>query len=168
MIPLPLSRRPLDWALIGFFAINLGFTTYVVSLEQIVMTDPLHGPLPLWPPEALLNLVHWWETQFDPLLLARPAWYRATIWIDCLLFGPFYAVAIYAFAKGKEWIRIPCVIWGTMMVTNVFIICFDELLGVHATPRPEVVIGANASWFLMPFLVGWRVLRAPTVFAPKP
>ena len=164
MTPLPLSRRPLDWGLLVFFAINLGFTTYVVSLEQIVMADPFSPQLPVWPPEALLRLVHWWETSFDPLLLARPAWYRATIWIDCLLFGPFYAAAIYAFVKGKEWIRIPCVIWGTMMVTNVFIICFDEILGLHATPRPGVVLSANASWFLMPFLVGWRVLRRPTVF----
>jgi hypothetical protein len=162
--PIPLSKRPLDIALLVFFAINLTFTTYVVSLEQIVIVDPLHYLPPIWPPEALLKLVHWWEQSFDPLLLARPAWYRATIWMDCLVFGPFYLAAIYAFAKGRDWIRIPCVIWGSLMVANVFIICFDELLGEHATPHPGTVIGANASWFLMPFLVGWRVLRTEHPF----
>ena len=102
---LPLSSRPLDVALIAFFAVNLCFTTYVVSLEQLVIADPARFTPPAWPPERLLALVHWWERSFDPLLLARPAWYRATIWLDVLVFGPFYAVAIYAFARGRDWIR---------------------------------------------------------------
>jgi hypothetical protein len=165
--PIPLSRRRFDIALIAFFALNLCFTTYVVSLEQIVLDDPLHFTQPLWPPAPLLALVHWWETSFDPLLLARPAWYRATIWLDVLVFGPFYAAAIYAFVRGRDWIRLPCIIWGSMMVTNVFIIVFDELLGVHATPHPGTVLSANASWFLMPFIVGWRVLRREHPFTEE-
>ena len=34
--PIPLKRRPLDVALLGFFAVNLLFVTYVISLEQIL------------------------------------------------------------------------------------------------------------------------------------
>ena len=131
--PIPLSRRPLDVALLAFFAVNLCFTTYVVSLEQVVVADPFHFTQPLWPPARLLALVHWWERSFDPLLLARPAWYRATIWLDVLAFGPFYAAALYAFARGRDWIRLPSVIWASMLFTNVFIILFDELRG--STPR---------------------------------
>jgi hypothetical protein len=162
--PIPLSRRPLDWALLAFFAVNLVFTTYVVSLEQVVIADPASFTPPLWPPAPLVALVHWWERSYDPLLWARPAWYRATIWLDVLAFGPFYAAAIYAFVRGRDWIRIPAVIWGAVLFTNVFIILSDELFGVHATPAPLVVVGANAPWLLMPFLVGWRVLRSPHPF----
>lgn len=162
--PVPLARRPLDVALIAFFAVNLCFTTYVVSLEQVVIDDPFHFTQPLWPPAPLLALVHWWEKTYDPLLLARPAWYRATIWLDVLLFGPFYAVAIYAFARGRDWIRIPCVVWASVLSTNVFIILFDELLGAYATPAPAVVVGANAAWFVVPWVVVWRVLRSPHPF----
>jgi len=165
--PIPLARRPLDVALLAFFAVNLCFTTYVVSLEQLVIADPSAFIPPLWPPPRLLALVHWYERSFDPLLLARPAWYRATIWMDVLLFGPFYAVAIWAYARGRDWIRIPSVIWATMMVTNVSIILFDELLGEHATPRPGAVVGANLAWLLVPFLVGWRVLRSPHPFTEE-
>jgi hypothetical protein len=165
--PIPLSRRPLDWALLAFFAVNLVFTTYVVSLEQVVIADPARFTPPFWPPAPLLALVHWWERTFDPLLWARPAWYRATIWLDVLVFGPFYVVAIHAFARGRDWIRIPAVIWGSVLFTNVFIILFDELLGVHATPAPLVVVGANLPWLLMPFLVGWRVLRSPHPFTEE-
>jgi hypothetical protein len=165
--PIPLSRRPLDIALIAFFAINLLFTTYVVSLEQIVIDDPSNYAPPLWPPAPFLALIHWYERSFDPLLLARPAWYRATIWMDVLGFGPFYAFAIYAFARGRDWIRIPCIIWASMMVTNVFIILFDELLGIHATPHPVNVVGANAAWFLIPCVVVWRVVRSEHPFTEE-
>ncbi len=165
---IPLSKRPIDVALVLFFAVNLFFTTYVVSIEQVVIADPFNFTQPAWPPASLLALVHWWERSFDPLLLARPAWYRATIWLDVLAFGPFYAVAIYAFVRGRDWIRLPAVIWATMLFTNVFIILFDELLGVHATPYPATVVAANASWMLVPILVIWRVGRREHPFTLDP
>src|SRR5512144_95066 len=105
--PVPLRRRPLDAALIAFFALNLFLITYVVSLEQIVIDDPARFVPPAWPPGPALELIHWYERSFDPLLLARPAWYRATIWLDVLAFGPFYAAALYAWGRGRDWIRIP-------------------------------------------------------------
>ncbi len=165
--PIPLSRRPLDVALIAFFAVNLFFTTYVVSLEQIVIDDPFRFTPPPWPPERLLALVHWYEKSFDPLLLARPAWYRATIWLDVLVFGPFYAVALYAWARGRDWIRIPSIMWATMMFTNVFIILFDELRGIHATPHPVAVVAANGAWLLIPMVVVARVARSAHPFTEE-
>src|SRR4051812_39908571 len=97
--PVPLGARKLDWLFIGFFLLNLFFITYIVDLEQLVIADPTPGKFvyPLWPPARLVDLVHWWGHTFDPVLLARPVWWRATIWIDALFFGPFYAVALYAF-----------------------------------------------------------------------
>jgi hypothetical protein len=161
---LPLRQRPWDAALVAFFVVNLLFTTYVVSLEQVVIDDIYRFTPPLWPPSSLLALVHWWEKSFDPLLIARPAWYRATIWLDVLAFGPFYAAAIYAYVKGKEWIRIPTLIWGTMLFTNVFIILGDELRGIHATPSPGVVVAANAPWLIVPILAVARMWIDPHPF----
>ncbi len=158
--PIPLSRRPLDVALLAFFAVNLFFISYVVSLEQIVIADPAHFTQPVWPPAAALRLIHWYERTWDPLLLARPAWYRATIWLDVCVFGPFYAAALFAYARGRDWIRTPSILWAAMMFTNVFIILFDEVKGVHAAPNPWATIGSNAAWLLVPFLVLWRVTRS--------
>jgi hypothetical protein len=81
--------------------------------------------------------------------MARPPWWRATIWIDVLLFGPFYAFAIYAFARGRAWIRVPTIVWGSVMMTNVTVILFEEMIGPHATPAPARVLLANAPWFLL-------------------
>ena len=77
--------------------------------------------------------------------MAREPWWRATIWIDVLGFGPFYAFAIYAFVKGATSSASPALMWAGVMFTNVTIILFEELLGAHATPRPGVVIAANAA-----------------------
>jgi len=166
-LPVPLSRRRLDIAFLGFFVFNLLFVSYVISIEQILIRNPADVGGARWPPGGALALIHWWEKTFDPLLWARPAWYRATIWIDVLLFGPFYAAAIYAFARGREWIRTPSFVWAGMMLANVIIILFDELDGVHASPRPWIVLSANASWIVFPLLILWRMGRSPHPFSEE-
>jgi hypothetical protein len=165
MAAIPLSQRRWDLLFIGFFCINLGFITYIVDLEQLVIADPNHFTYPIWPPHALVDLVHWWGRNFDPCLMARPPWWRATIWIDALLFGPFYAFALYAFVKGKEWIRIPCFLWAATMMTNVTVILFEELGGTPRCPNVPVMLMANAAWFLMPIALVVRMARAPHPFS---
>ena len=165
--PVPLAARKLDWQFIGFFLVNLLFITYIVDLEQLVIADPTPGKFsyPLWPPARLVDLVHWWGHTFDPVLLARPVWWRATIWIDALFFGPFYAVALYAFVKGRRFIRLPSVVWASVMMTNVTIILFEEMVGPHATPARGMVLFANAPWLLFPLLMLWRMGRSVEPFA---
>jgi hypothetical protein len=87
-----------------------------------------------------------------------------TIWIDALGFGPFYAVAIYAVLRGRDWIRIPAVYWAGLMTANVLIILMEERYGIHATPRFAVVLAANLPWLLLPQAVLVRMLRSPHPF----
>ncbi len=161
---IPFRERKLDWLFVGFFVLNISFITYIVDIEQLVIDDPENFEYPLWPPAAMVDLVHWWGRTFDPPLMAREAWWRATIWIDQLFFGPFYAFAIYAFVKGKNWIRMPSVIWASVMMTNVFIICFEEMVGGHATPEAPMVLFANAPWFLIPIVLIKRMWSAERPF----
>jgi hypothetical protein len=162
--PVPLRQRPGDWVLLGFFWLNLLLITYTFDLEQVVIADVSHFSYPLWPPALIVDLAHWWGRHFDPLLAARPVWWKATIWIDLLLFGPFYAAAIYAFTKGKEWIRLPAILWAAVMMTNVTIILSEEAFGPFASPALAAVVAANASWLVFPILVIVRVTRRPQLF----
>jgi hypothetical protein len=164
---LPLSKRPVDIALIVFFCVNLFFITYIVDLEQLVIPDANHFTYPAWPPAKMVDLVHWYGHNFDPVLIARPAWWRATIWIDALFFGPFYALAIYAYWKGKNWIRFGSVMWASVMLTNVSIILFEEVCGEHATPQLARVLLSNAAWVIFPLIVLYRMWRSMTPFAGK-
>ncbi len=164
---LPLSKRPIDIALIIFFCINLFFITYIIDLEQLVIPDASHFVYPSWPPAKMVDLVHWYGRNFDPVLIARPAWWRATIWIDALFFGPFYVFAIYAFAKGKNWIRFGSIVWASVMLTNVTIILFEEINGEHASPELARVFLANAAWVIFPAIVLWRMWGSAYPFASR-
>jgi hypothetical protein len=164
---IPLRARPIDWLLLGFFLVNLGFITYIVDVEQLIIADRAHFEYPLWPPRAMVDLVHWWGDRFDPLLIARPPWWRATIWLDSILFGPFYAVAIYALLEGKEWIRVPAIFWSGVMFANVSIIMFEELFGPHRTPEPFTVTMANLPWWILPLVVTWRFARSEHPFSEE-
>lgn len=164
---LPLSKRPVDIAIVIFFIINLGFITYIVDIEQLVIANPDNFQYPVWPPESMVDLVHWYGRNFDPVLMARPAWWRATIWIDALFFGPFYLVAIYAYIKGKNWIRFGSIIWAAVMITNVTIILFEEVCGEHATAHLQRVLLANAAWLIFPIMVLYRMWRSVTPFAAR-
>ncbi len=98
---------------------------------------------------------------------ATAPWYRATIWIDAVAFGPFYLFAILAFWKGKSWIRIPCFVWAGMMIAVVSIILFEELWGASPTSARGLVVGANLPWLLFPLAVIGRMRREDPFAAPS-
>jgi EXPERA (EXPanded EBP superfamily) len=158
-VPVPLRRRLYDLVFLVFFLVNLTFITYVVDLEQLIIADPRDFEPPLWPPPALVDLVHWYGTTYDPLLMARPPFWRMTIWIDVLFFGPFYAFAIVAFVRGRDWIRTPALVWSGTMLANVLIILMEERYGQWATPRFADVLALNTPWLLMPLATIWRMRR---------
>ena len=156
---IPFSQRRVDWIFVGFFVINFFFITYIVDIEQLIIHDPNNFRQPLWPPTSMVNLVHWYGSSFDPLLMARPQWWKMTIWVDVLFYGPFYALAIYAFIKGKSWIRIPAIFYSGMMFTGVFIILGEEIAGPYATPYLPLVVTLNLPWLLMPVFLTLRMRR---------
>ncbi len=162
--PIPLSRRPWDTAFLAFFLINLCFITYIVDLEQLVIADPAHFTYPLWPPAPLIDMVHTYARALDPLVLARPPWWKMTIWFDALFFGPFYAVGIYAYTRGRDWIRIPSFLYGASIITIVSIILSEEYGGPHATPHFPLVLLLNLPWILMPALIIARMARSEHPF----
>lgn len=161
---IPLRKRPIDIVILSFFFINLFFVTYIVDFEQIAIPGPVdpvakNFTYPLWPPRPLVDLVHWWAQNYDPVILQRPAWWLATIWLDALLFGPMYALGIYAFIRGREWIRLPMIIMCSILWTNVTIILSEEIWGPYATPALPLVLLANAPWFIFPIIIIARLWK---------
>ena len=156
---IPFSHRRVDWIFVGFFLINLFFITYIVDVEQLIIPDPSNFEQPAWPPAPMVKLIHAYGSSFDPLLMARPQWWKMTIWVDVLLYGPFYALAIYAFIKGKDWIRIPAFFYSGMMFMGVTVILGEEIAGPQATPHLPFVLGLNLPWLLMPILLTLRLRK---------
>ena len=157
--PIPFFQRRVDWIFVGFFLINFFFITYIVDIEQLIIPDPNYFRQPIWPPASMMKLVHSYGSSFDPLLMARPQWWKMTIWADVLFYGPFYALAIYAFIKGRDWIRIPAFFYSGMMFMGVTIILGEEIAGPYATPHLALVLALNLPWLLMPIFLTLRLRK---------
>ncbi len=162
---LPLARRPVDLVLVAFFLFNLLFISYIVDFEQLVIPNASHFTYPIWPPRAAVDIIHWYGHAFDPVLIARPVWWKVTVGLDAVFFGPFYVLAIYAFVKGREWIRLPSLLYGTMLFTNVVIILFEEAFGENPTPYLPVVLALNLPYLLVPIHLVYRMWRYEHPFA---
>jgi len=157
-IPIPLSHRLYDLIFIIFFLFNLFAVTYIIDLESLVLEDPRKGfKYPAWPLPFMVDIIHWWGKTFDPVLLARPVWWRATIWLDVFLFGPYYVLALYAFIKGRDWIKDLSFVWSGIMFANVFIIMMEEMIGPNATHSRIAVWAANLPWFICPLFMFLRM-----------
>jgi hypothetical protein len=162
--PIPLMERKRDLLFLAFFLVNLVVVTYIVDIEQNIIHDPDNFSDPFWPPRAFIDVIHWYGRSFDPVLMARPVWWRMTIWIDTLFFGPYYAVAIYSFLRARDWIRIPSIIYASVIMTNVVIILGEEVAGPYASPQLPVVLALNLPWLLVPALLIARMWRAEHPF----
>jgi hypothetical protein len=158
---MPLRRRPYDIVLLIFITINLVLVTYLISIEQLTIPDSSNFEYPAWPPPAVVDIIHNYGSTYDPLQMARPAFWKMTIWIDVVLFGPFYAAAIYALIRRRNWIRTPALIWSGMMLANVLIILMEERFGVWAAPNWNFMIALNLPWLLLPLAMMWRMRKDP-------
>src|SRR6266566_5299914 len=138
---IPLSQRRVDIIIVAFFLVNLLFVSYLIDTEQLVIANPAHFTYPIWPPGPVIDAVHWWGNNFDPLLIARPIFFKVTIWLDNLLYGPFYLVAIYAVS----------------MISGVIMILSEEAFGQYHTSHLALVIAANASWIIFPLIILFRM-----------
>ena len=167
-VKLPLWSRWCDLVTLAYFAFNLGLVCYIVDIEQILITNP-HDAAEVaavaWPPQPMISLIHWYAHNYDPVLLARPPWWRATIWVDVLFYGPFYVLASYALIKGANWIRIPAIIYSASILTVLLVILFEETLGDHATPSWDLVMLLNAPWVVLPAMILLRMSLSPLPFS---
>jgi hypothetical protein len=96
----PLYRRPLDLVLVACFAL-FAFTSLAMEPYVVFGVDYARAGGPL---AAAWQL---YTTRWDPAFLDRPLFLRVMCGIDLFIFGPFYLILIYAFVKGRSWIRIP-------------------------------------------------------------
>ena len=143
----------------------------LIDMEQVLVADPavygLPGAVwtPRWPPELCVRAVHWWGGLADKLVLARPVWFQVAIWLEVFVQAPFYVLAIFAFVRRRNWIRIPAIIYSTVLLTIMPIVLTEQYIGEHATERPLLVTLVYSAYVLVPTLLLVRV-RNVEVFEP--
>jgi hypothetical protein len=161
-------ERPGDAAL---FVVCIVFilTTFVPDVTAVIGIDLVNFEAtrahpPLWPPLFVLEALVQYGRECDLLFLHNPPWYRAVMFGDIFVLGPYYVAAAYALVARKRWIRLPTFIYGAHVLTVAPILIAEHLRGPLASPAPARVLGFYAPYWLFAILMMWR-MRRPDPFA---
>jgi hypothetical protein len=151
----PLSARPRDWFFVAVFAF-FAFSSF--------FSDSRHA-LGLLEGDAFWARANQWYADLaqDHFFIAGHDYVRVNTGISGMVFGPFYLLLVYAFIKGKNWIRIPAFIYvGAMMhgVTEFFILEY----WIGPPPGNSLVFWAfNGPYGVIPLFLAYR-MRKPNPF----
>eukprot|EP01098_Paradermamoeba_levis_P009028 TRINITY_DN3738_c0_g1_i1.p1 TRINITY_DN3738_c0_g1~~TRINITY_DN3738_c0_g1_i1.p1 ORF type:complete len:178 (-),score=41.83 TRINITY_DN3738_c0_g1_i1:107-640(-) len=106
-----LFQRPLDLLFVIYFIIHIPITPFIDS-QAVINRD--------WQPKLTFDAVDWYSTDLgDDLMRNSPPWYQSFIWCEIFFQWPFFFFAIYAFVQGRNWIRIPAIIYGSHVTTTL-------------------------------------------------
>ncbi|MBW2241503.1 MAG: DUF2781 domain-containing protein [Deltaproteobacteria bacterium] len=153
-----LRDRPFDATLVFFFCVfsvsSLIYEQFVVFGIDLSTTTDIFGRS--W---------YWYARSFDPVFLDAPLWLRIMCGIDAYVFGPTYLVMIYAFVKGRDWIRIPALLYGAAIVYSTIVYFGWEFLSEENRGQANLfaVFVVNIPYTVVPLLLMWR-MRNPAPF----
>jgi hypothetical protein len=149
---IPLRKRPFDAFLVFCFCVfsisSLVYEQFVVFGVDLSSTTDIFGRS--W---------YWYARSFDPVFLDPPLWLRIMCTIDAYVFGAFYLVFIYAFVKGRNWVRIPALLYGSAIVYSTIVYFGWEFLDAENRAQANLlaVFVVNIPYTIVPLLLMWRV-----------
>ena len=152
----PLRERSFDAFLVFWFVLfaisSLVFEPFIVFDVDLATTTDIVGRT--W---------YWYARSFDPIFLDTPLWLRIMCGIDAFVFGPFYLVLIYAFVRGRNWIRIPALLYGAAIVYSTAVYFGYEVFDPdnRAQASLPAVSLVNIPFTIVPLLLMWRMRSAP-------
>jgi len=152
--PIPLRDRPGDW----FFILAFSFFTFSSFFSDIYCALRVH----LTPdsPNFWVRANFWYADGTDPLLLALPTFLWLQTFISAFVFGPFYAVLVFAVARGRDWIRMPAIIYASVMTYAMTITLGVEYLGDMPPQNDFKFLAFNLPYLIIPLILAWRMRHA--------
>jgi hypothetical protein len=122
-IPIPLRERRPDWFFVVIFAI-FASTSFLFDTANMIGRPNPHSRNPL------ARFIYDFAAGIDPVLIANPRFVQLTVgFVSALLYGTFYLALIYAFVRGREWIRLPAIFYAGMIVMSGGLYLGVEALG---------------------------------------
>ena len=160
---LPLSQRKADYFFIVIFTVFV-FTS-IVSDAITALAIPLSPDHPnFW-----VRGNFWYAHNCDPLILTPPVWMQLAAGLSGFVYGPFYLFLVYALIRGKNWIRLPAVMYATSITVITGIVVFGvEFLGEPEwrCQNPLKMLAFNLPYVIAPLLLLVR-MRKPMPFTRK-
>lgn len=145
-------------------------TSFLIDTANMVGRPDPHSRNPM------ARFVYGQMASIDPVLIANPRAVQISVgFVSALLFGVFYLVLIYAFVRGREWIRLPAVFFSGMIVMGTVLYLSVGLLGDaplfalacgpgsafdYKSPNGLKSVAANGLYPLVALLLVARMRRA--------
>lgn len=167
---IPLRERPGDYAFIAicaafFMAVLISDVTSVSRVDFLDFEKTRAHP-PIWPPWPAVEATWDYAKRFDHLVLHNPLYFRAMMWGDVFFTGPFYLAAIYAFLRGRNWLRIPAFLYACHVLSYAVVLTAEQLAGPYASPNPVVLFAMYGPFWLFAGALMIRLRRHRPFDAP--
>ncbi|KAG2483912.1 hypothetical protein HYH03_017233 [Edaphochlamys debaryana] len=147
----------LDALFLAYFIIHIP-TTLLVDSQSVLPAD--------WFPSWAREMLQWHiKTNGDHLVSSNPVWFVSMVWCETVLQMPFFFVAAWAFIKKANWIRIPCIIYGSHVATTMVPILGDILFGPESGPNKHVLAAIYVPYLIVPVLLVIRMAAAEKPWA---
>jgi len=88
-----------------------------------------------WPPSSVWSCYWWWVRECDPLLLKNPAWCWFVSMFSPVFYCPFYLWSIHGITNRRDNVRMPMVIYGTLLFLTLSIYFIEALWGDLPSPN---------------------------------
>ena len=152
----PLSKRPYDWLFLAYFALHLPISI-LVDLQIIF-------PRQYFPLFLRTSLDDWVRDADDVLTGTRPVFFQAFVWVELFFHIPYFCAAIYAFVRGKNWIRDVSIVYATAVLVSMVAVMPEAWDRSKAPLQTKLMLqSVLVIWCILPTLLMQRVWN-PNVF----
>lgn len=116
-------------------------------------------PRTLYPAWATSAFDWYVATYKDPLMVARPPWFRALVWLECAVQFPFFIYAAAAFARRDHRVRPWAAAYGISTATTLVPI-MAELAATAPAATKHTLLAFYAPYAIIPAVIGVWMLTA--------
>ncbi len=148
----PLSKRPLDLALVVCFA-SFALTSFVFDPFTALDVDLATSTAP---PAAL---IYWFAVHVDPLLIHPPLFVRIMVGFSVVVFGPTYLILAYGLWRERPWIRLPALAYAAVKIYSLLVYLGVALFGDTRPRDYGLFTVVYLPYLVAPLVLALRVRR---------
>lgn len=133
------------------------FLVYMTFHIAVLLLLDLQGLYGQYYPKLLQEWVYQrYVSNFsDPLMKNPPSWFQAILFEELVFQLPLAILIMYGLMNKRYWVRLPCIIFGTHVVSQVSLIIYEFCKSIS-------VSYAQKTWLIAIYL---PVFIFPTVMA---
>ena len=135
-----------------FFTIGI-FVDYINAFAPVGGLTRKSASVWSWPPAFLWPMYFWWCESADPVLQLNPLWIKYLSMLSPLIFCPFYLASIYAIATHKDWIRLPSIMYASILFVDLSAFFVEGLWGEVPSPNMWIFTAGYGYYQLFPLLL---------------